>query len=69
MKLKLFTLTLMMALLTSSFTYTVFAEETSPDPIVEGEEPVEGGDDLNETEGLDDINGNAVDPSDRKSVV
>jgi tetratricopeptide (TPR) repeat protein len=63
MKLKLFTLTLMMALLTSSFTYTVFAEETSPDPIVEGEEPVEGGDDLNETEGLDDINGNAVDPS------
>jgi len=65
MKLKLFALTLAVTLLISSFTYTVFAEETSPDPIVEGEseEPVEGGEDLNETEVLDDINGTAMDPA------
>ena len=62
MKLKLLALTLMVVLLMSSFTYTVFAEETSPDPIVEGEEPIEGGGYLNETEGLDDINGTAMDP-------
>jgi tetratricopeptide (TPR) repeat protein len=63
MKLKLFALTLMVALLVSSFTCTVFAEETSPDPIVEGGEPVEGGEDLNETESLDEVNGTTVDPA------
>ena len=63
MKIKLFALTLMVALLVSSFTCTVWAEETSPDPLVEGGEPIEGGEDLNETDGLDDVNGTTVDPA------
>jgi len=63
MKIKLSALTLIVALLVSSFTCTVWAEETSPDPTVEGGEPVEGGDDLNETEGLDEFNGTTVDPA------
>jgi len=63
MKIKLSALTLIVTLLVSSFTCTVWAEETSPDPTVEGGEPVEGGDDLNETEGLDEFNGTTVDPA------
>jgi hypothetical protein len=62
MKLKLLALTLAVALLASSFTFTVLAEETSPNPG-EGEEPVEGGSELNETVVLDDVNGTAVDPA------
>jgi len=62
MKFKLLALTLAVTLLISSFTCTVLAEETSPDPG-EGGEPVEGGSDLNETVVLDDVNGTAVDPA------
>jgi hypothetical protein len=63
MKLKLFALMLAVTLLISSFTtYSVFAEETNS-TSGEGEEPFEGGDGLNQTEVLDDMNSTAVDPT------
>ena len=64
MKLKLLALMMALMLLASPFAYTVYAEETSPDPPTEGGgETIVGGGDFNETEGAEGLNGTMpVDP-------